>query len=148
MFKESRAFASFSVDDIAKAKEFYGKTLGLEVSEESQMEDIIKVRAGGSSTFMIYAKGNHQPATYTILNFPVDNVEAAVEELKKKGIQPEKYDLEDIKTDEKGIARGEGYTMAWFQDPAGNIFSVMSGKVAETEEEMAAAGGARAKGGL
>jgi predicted enzyme related to lactoylglutathione lyase len=150
MFKESRAFASFSVDDLAKAKEFYGKTLGLEVADVADMEDLIKVRTEGGQPFMIYQKNNHQPATFTVLNFPVDDVEKAVEDLKKAGIRPEQYDLEDIKTDDKGIARDRNYAIAWFKDPAGNIFSVMSGKLSESEEELAEAGssGAKAKGGL
>lgn len=146
MFKESRAFSSFSTDDIAKAREFYGKTLGLEVSDVPGMEDLIKVRTSGGQPFMIYRKEDHQPATFTVLNFPVDDVVKAVEGLGKAGIRPEQYDQKDIKTDELGIARDEGFAMAWFKDPAGNIFSVISGKLSENEEELAGAGSAGSKG--
>ena len=120
MFKNTKAFSGFSVDDLQKAKQFYGETLGLEVSEKMGLELHI---AGGNNIF-VYPKPNHIPATFTILNFLVDDIEKAVEELTKKGVIFEKYEGA-IKTDEKGIHRGEGPTIAWFKDPAGNILSVL-----------------------
>lgn len=122
MFKVNNAFGSFSVDDLQKAKEFYGTTLGMDISEEHGIL-ILKVAAG--SRHIVYPKANHTPATYTTLNFPVKNVEETVDKLTRMGVRFEKYDNEDIKTDEKGIFRGEGPLIAWFKDPAGNILSVL-----------------------
>jgi catechol 2,3-dioxygenase-like lactoylglutathione lyase family enzyme len=127
MFKDTKAFSSFSVDDLKKAREFYGKTLGLKVSEKP--EGLELQLAPGAPAF-IYPKPNHTPASFTILNFPVDDIDRAVDELSKKGVRFEHYDLGDIKTDERGIAHpGEsgGPTIAWFKDPAGNILSVLEG---------------------
>ena len=125
MFKDTRAFSSFSVDDLQKAKEFYGQTLGLEVSETK--EGLALRLAGGGQVF-IYPKPNHEPATFTVLNFRVNDIDQAVDQLKKLGVSLERYDGE-MKTDEKGIfrgaARGEGPNIAWFKDPAGNILSVL-----------------------
>src|SRR5215217_5166356 len=118
MFKDTHAFSGFSVDDLQKAKSFYSQTLGLEVSEENGM---LQLHIAGTAPILVYPKPNHTPATYTILNFPVDNVEETVDKLTKRGVRFEVYDLEDLKTDDKGIARGEGPTIAWFKDPAGNI---------------------------
>ena len=123
MFKNTKAFSGFSVNDLQKAKQFYGDTLGLEVSENMGLELHI---AGGNNIF-VYPKPNHTPATFTILNFPVDNIEKAVEELRKKGVIFEKYE-DPIKTDENGIFRGGGPNIAWFKDPAGNILSVLEQK--------------------
>lgn len=123
MFKESKAFSSFSVNDIQKAKEFYSKLLRLEVSEE--MEGIISLHFEGENKVTIYPKPNHTPATFTVLNFPVKNIEKAVDELTKLGVKMQNYNNDDIKTDEKGIFRGEGPVIAWFKDPAGNILSVL-----------------------
>jgi predicted enzyme related to lactoylglutathione lyase len=109
---------------LQKAKEFYGQTLGLEVSENETM-GLLELHLAGGNTVLIYPKPNHTPATFTILNFPVDNVEQAVDELNRLGVRFEHYDEEDLKTDDKGIARGEGPTIAWFRDPAGNILSVL-----------------------
>ncbi len=125
MFKNTKAFSGFSVNDIQKAKEFYSRTLGLEVSE---MHDLLFLNIAGGTRILIYPKPNHTPATFTILNFPVDNVEKAVEELKKRGVRFEQYNLPDLKTDEKGIFRGQGPKIAWFKDPAGNILSVLEEK--------------------
>ncbi len=123
MFKDSKAFGSFSTNDIAKAKEFYGQTLGLSVSEIPGM-GILNIKFANGGEVMIYPKPNHEPATFTVLNFPVDNIEQAVDELMKKGIMFEKYTGE-IQTNEKGIARDpQGPAMAWFKDPAGNILAV------------------------
>ena len=122
MFKDAKAFSGFSVNDIPRAKEFYGQTLGLEVSEEYGMLTL-QLATGGR--VLIYPKDNHAPATFTILNFPVASVEQAVDDLTKAGVRFEIYDEGDLKTDEKGIFRGEGPTIAWFTDPAGNILSVL-----------------------
>jgi catechol 2,3-dioxygenase-like lactoylglutathione lyase family enzyme len=122
MLRDSKAFSGFSAGDIPKVKEFYGKTLGLDVSES---HGVLTLRLGGGNNAIIYPKPNHTPATFTVLNFPVDDVDRAVDELKKRGARFEHYDLPDLKTDEKGIMRGNGPTIAWFKDPAGNILSVI-----------------------
>src|SRR5688500_15601483 len=124
-FKEAKAFSSFSVNDLRQAKEFYGRTLGLEVSETHEG---LELHTGGSAVFL-YPKPNHTPASFTVLNFPVDDIEKAVGELTKRGVRFEKYDEAEIKTDEKGIHRGpSGPNIAWFKDPAGNILSVLEEK--------------------
>jgi predicted enzyme related to lactoylglutathione lyase len=125
MFKNTKAFFSFSVDDVQKAKEFYGQTLGLEVSEE---EEGLELQIAGGGRVFIYPKPNHEPATFTILNFPVDDIEQAVDQLSKLDVRFERYDEADIKTDEKGIHRNDGPKIAWFKDPAGNILSVLQEK--------------------
>jgi catechol 2,3-dioxygenase-like lactoylglutathione lyase family enzyme len=122
MLKESKAFSGFSVDDTQKAKEFYGRTLGLKVSES---HSLLKLHLAGGTTVLIYPKPNHVPASFTILNFPVDDIEEAVERLTNSGVRFERYDEADLKTDEKGIFRGGGPLIAWFKDPAGNILSVL-----------------------
>ncbi len=122
MLKDSKAFSGFSVDDIQKAKEFYGQTLGLKVSES---HGLLTLHFAGGNNVLIYPKPNHAPATFTILNFPVGNVDKAVDELAKRGVRFEIYNTPDIKTDEKGIMRGKGPTIAWCKDPARNIFSVL-----------------------
>jgi catechol 2,3-dioxygenase-like lactoylglutathione lyase family enzyme len=122
MFKDNNAFSSFSVNDIQKAKEFYGGTLGMKVEET---HGILNLYTANGSRVIMYPKTNHIPATFTVLNFPVKNVENAVDELKRKGVKFEIYDNKNIKTDEKGIFRGGGPVIAWFKDPAGNILSVV-----------------------
>lgn len=122
MLKNSKAFSGFSANDIAKEKEFYAGTLGLDVSEA---HGILTLRFAGDNNVIIYSKPNHVPATFTVLNFPVGDVDLAVDELKKRGVRFEQYNLPDLKTDEKGIMRGNGPTIAWFKDPAGNILSVL-----------------------
>jgi catechol 2,3-dioxygenase-like lactoylglutathione lyase family enzyme len=122
LLKDSKAFSGFSVGDIAKAKEFYGQTLGLKVSES---HGLLTLHLAGGNNVLIYPKPNHAPATFTILNFPVENVDQAVDELTRRGVRFEIYNLPDMKTDEKGIMRGNGPTIAWFKDPAGNILSVL-----------------------
>ena|ERR1051325_149080 len=124
MLQDSKAFASFSVDDLQRAKQFYGETLGLPVKETP--EGLSLELAGGTHVF-IYPKPNHEPATFTVLNFPVDGIDAVVAELKKRGVRFETYDTPQLKTDEQGIARsdGRGPTIAWFKDPAGNVLSVV-----------------------
>jgi catechol 2,3-dioxygenase-like lactoylglutathione lyase family enzyme len=121
MFKDTKAFSGFSVDDIPRAKQFYGETLGLDVSEEHGM---LFLHLGGGATVLAYPKENHEPASFTILNFPVPDVEEAVDRLTAAGVPFEHYEGE-LGTDEKGIFRGEGPTIAWFKDPAGNILSVL-----------------------
>jgi predicted enzyme related to lactoylglutathione lyase len=128
MFKNTKAFSGFSVNDIQKAKEFYGQTLGLEVSEVPEMEDLLTLHLAGGSNILVYSKPNHTPATFTILNFPVANIEQAVDELTRRGVRFEIYNEGDLKTDEKGIFRGGGPLIAWFKDPAGNILSVLEAK--------------------
>jgi catechol 2,3-dioxygenase-like lactoylglutathione lyase family enzyme len=125
LFKDAKAFSSFSVNDLKQAKEFYGQTLGLDVSESAEG---LELRNKGTTVFL-YPKPNHTPASFTVLNFPVDDIETAVEELETMGIRLEHYDLPDIKTDERGIFRGDpGPQIAWFKDPAGNILSVLEEK--------------------
>jgi catechol 2,3-dioxygenase-like lactoylglutathione lyase family enzyme len=125
MLKNTKAFSGFSVNDLQKAQEFYGRTLGLDITKEK--EGLVLHIAGGSKIF-IYSKPNHVPATFTILNFPVDNVEEAVAELTKSGVRFEVYSEGALKTDEKGVFRGEGPKIAWFKDPAGNFLSVLEEK--------------------
>ena len=122
MFKDTTAFSGFSVDDIPKAKEFYGQTLGLDVSEVS---DMVELQLAGGGRVLIYPKPNHIPATFTVLNFPVDDVEKAVAELKQRGVRFESYDMPDLRTDDDSIFRGGGPKIAWFTDPAGNILAVI-----------------------
>jgi catechol 2,3-dioxygenase-like lactoylglutathione lyase family enzyme len=128
MFKNTKAFSSFSVDDLKKANGFYGETLGLEVSETP--EGLGLKLAGGGRVFL-YPKPNHVPATFTVLNFPVDDIDQAVDELAGLGVRFESYEGE-IKTDEKGIFRGaengNGPNIAWFKDQSGNILSVLEEK--------------------
>jgi catechol 2,3-dioxygenase-like lactoylglutathione lyase family enzyme len=122
MLRDAKAFSGFSVDDLEKAKEFYGGTLGLEVSEE---HGLLNLQLAGGTTVLVYPKPDHAPATFTILNFPVESVERTVDELTAAGVRFEVYDVPGLTTDEKGIARGQGPTIAWFTDPAGNILSVL-----------------------
>jgi catechol 2,3-dioxygenase-like lactoylglutathione lyase family enzyme len=120
MFKDTKAFSGFSVDDVPKAKEFYGQTLGLEVSESF---GLLRLHLASGGNIVVYPKDNHIPATFTILNFPVDNIEQAVDDLASRGVHMEIY-FED-QQDAKGISRGGGPLIAWFKDPAGNILSVL-----------------------
>ena len=126
MFKDTHAFSGFSVDDMERAKKFYSQTLGLEMEEADGM---MHLKIAGGNPLFVYSKPDHTPASYTILNFPVDDIDKAVEELSVKGVEFERY--EDM-TDEKGIARGlsqqRGPDIAWFKDPAGNILSVLQDK--------------------
>jgi len=122
MLKDSKAFSSFSVDDLGRARQFYGEVLGVGVKESP--EGLALELAGGSNVFL-YPKPNHEAATFTVLNFRVDDVEKSVAELKKRGVKFESYDLPGLKTDANNIARGNGPTIAWFKDPAGNILSVV-----------------------
>jgi len=123
MFREAETFCSFSVNDLRKAKDFYDQILGLEVKETPEG---IELHTENNTVFL-YAKPNHTPASFTVLNFNVDDIDAAVNELTGLGVMFEHYNLPDIKTDERGIARGPHgpAAIAWFKDPAGNILSVL-----------------------
>ncbi len=123
MLADSKAFSGFAVPDIDEARRFYGETLGLNV-ELMEEPGLLTLQLAGDRPVMIYPKPDFEPATYTILNFPVDDVEAAVDELSARGVQFERYDGFD--QDEKGIARGNGPDIAWFKDPAGNVLSVLT----------------------
>ncbi|MET0835673.1 MAG: VOC family protein [Thermoleophilaceae bacterium] len=122
MFRDTKAYSGFSVDDIPRAKEFYGDTLGLEVSEEN---GLLTLHIAGDRGTLVYPKPDHTPAEFTILNFPVDDVEQAVDELTERGVEFERYEGTEVETDEKGIFRGGGPLIAWFRDPAGNVLSVI-----------------------
>ena len=122
MFRHTKAFFSFSVNDRAAAKQFYGDILGIEIDEQ---EEGLGLKLSGGGQAFLYEKPNHEAAGFTVLNFPVDNIEEAVDELKAAGVDILSYNSGDIKTDDKGIMRGNGPTIAWFTDPAGNILSVI-----------------------
>ena len=128
IIKSSKAYSGFSTNDIAAAKAFYADTLGLDVAEENGM---LTLHLGGGTNVLVYPKDDHQAATYTVLNFPVDDIEGAVDELTAHGVQFERY--EGMDQDERGIMRGWGPAIAWFTDPAGNVISVIedSGPAAE-----------------
>jgi predicted enzyme related to lactoylglutathione lyase len=123
MFANTKATNGFAVDDIETAKQFYGETLGLGVTVLSEEYGVTSIQLAGGRDTLIYAKPDFVPATYTILNFEVDDVDAAVDSLRERGIEMERY--EGFEQDEKGIARGPGPSIAWFKDPAGNILSVL-----------------------
>jgi len=120
MFGTTKAFSGFSVNDIAAAKAFYGDTLGLRVSEENGM---LTLHIAGDRDILVYPKPNHAPATYTILNFPVEDIDRTVDELVERGVTFERY--EGMGQDDRGINRAGGPPIAWFTDPAGNILSVL-----------------------
>ncbi|WP_424533158.1 VOC family protein [Sphaerisporangium viridialbum] len=120
MFRNTRAFSGFAVDDVPKAKEFYGDVLGLDVSEEHGM---LRLHLAGGTEVLVYPKPGHTPASFTILNFPVDDIDQAVDTLTERGVRFERYD--GIEADQKGVFRGGGPFIAWFTDPAGNVLSVL-----------------------
>jgi catechol 2,3-dioxygenase-like lactoylglutathione lyase family enzyme len=127
LFKDSKAFSSFSVDDLEKAKAFYGETLGLEVKE---IPEGLELHIAGSTPVFVYPSENYTPPKHTVLNFPVDDIDAAVDELERRGVRMEQYDLPEMKTDERGIVRSdEGdpgpRAIAWFKDPAEHVLSVL-----------------------
>ena len=128
MFKNTKAFSSFSVNDLSKASKFYGQTLGLNVEETTEG---LGIHLSGGGEVFLYPKPNHTAASFTVLNFPVDDIDSAVDQLKKLGVSFESYGGE-IETDSKGIFRGgdtgKGPNIAWFKDPAGNILSVLEEK--------------------
>jgi catechol 2,3-dioxygenase-like lactoylglutathione lyase family enzyme len=117
------AFHGFSVDDTDAARAFYADVLGLEVAEQNGM---LRLQLGGGTPTLVYAKPNHVPATFTILNFPVEDVEATVDELAARGVAFEHYEGTPLETDAKGVFRGGGPLIAWFTDPAGNVLSVIA----------------------
>jgi catechol 2,3-dioxygenase-like lactoylglutathione lyase family enzyme len=120
MFANTKAFSGFAVDDVEKARAFYGDTLGLKTSEEN---GLLTLHIAGDRPTLVYPKPGHSAADYTILNFPVDDIDEAVDELTSRGVQFERY--EGFDQDEKGIARGPGPSIAWFKDPAGNVLAVL-----------------------
>jgi catechol 2,3-dioxygenase-like lactoylglutathione lyase family enzyme len=120
MFADTKAFSGFAVDDISKAREFYGETLGLRTSEE---HGLLTLHLAGDRPTLVYPKPDHSPASYTILNFPVDDIDTAVDELLARGVSPERY--EGFEQDERGVFRGGGPYIAWFKDPAGNVLAVL-----------------------
>lgn len=124
MFENAKAFSSFSTPDLAKAKDFYGRTLGLDVR---QTNEGLELHLGGGTTVFIYPSSDYTPPEHTVLNFVVDDIDAAVNALSNRGVRLEHYDLPEIKTDERGIFRGEmgPKAIAWFKDPAGHILSVL-----------------------
>jgi catechol 2,3-dioxygenase-like lactoylglutathione lyase family enzyme len=120
MFTDTQAFSGFAVPDLETARQFYGETLGLKTAVE---DDVLTLHIAGDRDVLVYHKPDHAPANYTILNFPVDDIEAAVDELSSRGVEFERY--EGFDQDERGIFRGGGPLIAWFTDPAGNILSVL-----------------------
>jgi catechol 2,3-dioxygenase-like lactoylglutathione lyase family enzyme len=120
MLGTTKAFSGFAVDDIAAARKFYGETLGLRVSEENGM---LTLHLAGDRDTLVYPKPDHRPATYTILNFPVDDIERAVDELARRGVEFLRYDAFPV--DDQGVFRGGGPPIAWFTDPAGNVLAVL-----------------------
>jgi predicted enzyme related to lactoylglutathione lyase len=125
MFRDTKAFSGFSVDDLGRARTFYGETLGLRISEAEGTGGLMTLHFAGDRDVLVYEKADHAPASFTILNFPVKDVDAAVDELARRGVSFERYDGFD--QDDKGVMRGNGPTIAWFTDPAGNILSVLEG---------------------
>ncbi|MGH8871284.1 MAG: VOC family protein [Acidimicrobiia bacterium] len=123
MFTKTKAFSGFSVDDLDKARDFYGGTLGLNVTEDNGMPGL-HIADGGD--ILVYPKTDHAPASFTILNFPVADIDRAVDELTERGVALERY--EGFEQDEKGIMRGQGPPIAWFKDPAGNVLSVIESR--------------------
>ena len=123
MLADSEAFSGFAVPHLAEARRFYADTLGLRVSELDDQSGLFTLHLGGGRDVVVYFKPDHVPATYTILNFPVDDVEGTVDGLIQRGVGFEQYD--GIEQDDKGINRGQGPLIAWFRDPAGNILSII-----------------------
>jgi catechol 2,3-dioxygenase-like lactoylglutathione lyase family enzyme len=125
MFRDTDSFSSFAVPDIDVAREFYGETLGLSVTDSSEM-GLIELHVGGGAPVVVYPKPDHQPAVFTVLNFVVPDIEATVRALNARGLQLDRYDLGDgAEPDALGIYRGQGPAIGWFRDPAGNIISVL-----------------------
>lgn len=123
MLTESKAFGGFSVSDLEKSKVFYRDILGLEVS--SPMEQLAELHIEGGNKVILYFKPDHIPATFTVLNFPVKNLENTMEELRNRGVKFEIYKEAGFETDENGILKDQGMKIAWFKDPSGNILSVL-----------------------
>jgi catechol 2,3-dioxygenase-like lactoylglutathione lyase family enzyme len=125
MFTTDGAFSGFAVDDLDAARTFYGETLGLDVHVLDN--GFLELHLASGGVVLVYGKEHHRPAEFTVLNFPVDDVDAAVDDLRARGVQTKIYDNADFPTDSKGIARGMGPDIAWFRDPAGNVLAVLKG---------------------
>ena len=125
MLANSKAFSGFSVDDLERARQFYGEALGLTVTDIPGMGGLMRLRLAGDRDVLVYAKPDHVPATFTVLNFPVSDIEVAVDGLAAHGVQFERYEAMASGFDDKGIFRGGGPLIAWFTDPAGNVLSVL-----------------------
>ena len=123
MFENTKAYSGFAVDDLQKAQEFYGETLGLKTTVLDEENGLMSLHLAGDRPTLVYRKPDFTPATYTILNFPVDDIDEAVDGLAARGVRFERYDA--FEQDEKGISRGNGPQIAWFKDPAGNVLSVL-----------------------
>ena len=123
MFANTKAYSGFAVDDLQKAREFYGETLGLKTTVLDEENGLMSLDLAGDRGTLVYQQPGSTPASYTILNFPVDDIDAAVDELTSRGVRFERYD--GVEQDEKGVARGPGPSIAWFKDPAGNVLSVL-----------------------
>ena len=123
MFENTKAYSGFAVDDLQKAQEFYGETLGLKTTVLDEENGLLSLELAGDRPTLVYRKPDFTPATYTILNFPVDDIDEAVDGLAARGVRFERYDA--FEQDEKGISRGNGPQIAWFKDPAGNVLSVL-----------------------
>ncbi|MEU4639951.1 VOC family protein [Micromonospora sp. NPDC023814] len=123
MFTDTKAMSSFAVDDVDRAQRFYADTLGLRVSRDDAMGGLLTLHVAGDRDILVYPKEDHTPATYTVLNFPVDDIDRAVDELTGRGVRFERYP--GMPQDDKGVMRGQGPSIAWFTDPAGNILSVL-----------------------
>ncbi|MFI2650485.1 VOC family protein [Micromonospora fulviviridis] len=123
MFRDTKAFSGFSVDDPDRAERFYTDVLGLRVSRDDAMGGLLTLHLAGDRPVLVYPKPDHRPAAYTVLNFPVPDIDRAVDELVSRGVRFERY--EGMPQDDKGVMRGNGPSIAWFTDPAGNVFSVL-----------------------
>lgn len=123
MFRDTKAFTGFSVDDPDRAERFYTDVLGLRVSRDDAMGGLLTLHLAGDRPVLVYPKSDHRPATYTVLNFPVPDIDRAVDELVSRGVRFERY--QGMPQDDKGVMRGNGPSIAWFTDPAGNVFSVL-----------------------
>jgi catechol 2,3-dioxygenase-like lactoylglutathione lyase family enzyme len=126
MFANTKAYSGFAVDDIQKAREFYGETLGLKTSVLDEEHGLMSLHLAGDRDTLVYQQPDATPASYTILNFPVDDIDKVVDELAARGVRFERYD--GFEQDEKGVSRGNGPDIAWFKDPAGNVLSVLQEK--------------------
>jgi predicted enzyme related to lactoylglutathione lyase len=125
MFADTRAYSGFAVDDFGKAREFYGETLGLKTTVMDEEHGLMTLHLAGGRDTLVYSKPDFEPATYTILNFEVDDVDKAIDQLASRGVSFERYDNFD--QDEKGVFRDGGPNIAWFKDPAGNVLAVLEG---------------------
>ena len=126
MFANTKAFSGFAVDDLEQARRFYGETLGIKTSVLDEENGLISLHLAGDRDTLVYVKPDFEPATYTILNFQVDDIDKAVDGLAERGVSLERYD--GFEQDDKGVARGPGPSIAWFKDPAGNILSIVEPK--------------------